>query len=101
VHALRLGGFALAGFPCDLGVEVALAVRAAAARAGGGPVMITSQTGGYAGYAHHPEACTAPATPAQRGLARYENAMGFFGWGFGRALEQAAGRALADAGAGA
>ncbi|MBI5478360.1 MAG: neutral/alkaline non-lysosomal ceramidase N-terminal domain-containing protein [Deltaproteobacteria bacterium] len=97
VHALRVGPFALLGFPCDLGVEVALQARAAAAAAGYGPVAVASQVGGYAGYVHHAEAAAGTPAPSQRGLWTYENAMGFFGTGLAGRLEAAAARALARA----
>jgi hypothetical protein len=97
VHALRVGPFALLGFPCDLGVEVALAARAATSAAGFGPVAVASQTGGYAGYVHHPAALAGPPAPAQRDLFTYEQAMGFFGPDLAARLEAAAARALARA----
>jgi hypothetical protein len=97
VHALRVGSFALLGFPCDLGVEVALQARAATHAAGCAPVAVASQTGGYAGYVHHPEAAAAEPSPSQRGLWQYENAMGFFGTELASRLEAAAARALVRA----
>jgi hypothetical protein len=97
VHAVRVGAFALLGFPCDLGVEVALAARAAATAAGGGPVAVASQVGGYAGYVHRPEALAGPSSPSQRELFTYEQAMGFYGPALARRFEDAAATALARA----
>ena len=97
VHALRVGPFALLGFPCDLGVEIALQARAATRAAGHAPVAIASQVGGYAGYVHHLEATTGTPAPSQRDLWTYENAMGFFGPALARRLEDAAATALARA----
>jgi hypothetical protein len=97
VHALRVGSFALLGFPCDLGVEVALRARATTQAAGYAPVAVASQKGGYAGYVHHPSATAGTPAPSQRDLWRYENAMGFFGPSLAGRLEAAAARALARA----
>jgi neutral ceramidase len=97
VHAVRVGAFALLGFPCDLGVEVALALRAAATASGHGPVAVASQVGGYAGYVHHPSALAGTPAPSQRDLFTYENAMGFFGPSLAGRLEDAAATALGRA----
>jgi hypothetical protein len=86
VRGLRIGDWAVAGAPADLGVGLALDAKAAARAAGVRDPVVASQCDGYVGYVHRRQdyAHTPPAS--HREMAFYENAMNFFGRGTGDVL---------------
>ena len=81
VAGFRVGDFAFVGTPSDLGVSIGLAIKAAARAAGVANPVAASQTDGYIGYLHRRDDYRRAPPPGgpHLGMARYENAMGFFG----------------------
>jgi hypothetical protein len=97
LHLLRLGEAALLGTPCDLGVQVALALKRVLRDAGVRLPLVGSQAGGYVGYVHLPDDYAHVPEPGFREMAYYENALSLAGWDTGaafvRAVREDAGRA--------
>lgn len=90
VEGFRLGTFALLGFQADLGVSIGLASKAHARERGALYPVAASQVNGYIGYLHLCEEYRVSPPESHLGMARYENAMNFFGRGTGdRVLEAA------------
>jgi hypothetical protein len=78
VTVLRIGDAALVGMPADFGVESALALRDRIQADCGLFSIVSSQTNGYAGYAH-PASDYAWKDSAVDAFFFYENAMAWFG----------------------
>jgi hypothetical protein len=83
VQGVAVGDFAFVGTPSDLGVGIALDVKAHARRAGIPHAVAGSQTDGYIGYLHRREDYRKAPPERTLGMARYENAMGIFGRAMG------------------
>ncbi len=83
LHLLRLGDLAWLGTPCDLGVNVALALKATLRQAGVKLPAVGSQCDGYVGYVHLPDDYQHVPEPGFRELGFYENAMSLSGWTLG------------------
>ncbi len=91
VGGFRLGTFAMLGFQADLGVTIDLSGKQHARAKGVLHPVMASQTNGYLGYLHlEADYRKAPRTRPHQGMARYENAMNFFGRGTGDRVLQAA-----------
>lgn len=86
---IRLGEVAWLGTPCDLGVNVALALKAVLHRAGAAYALVGSQCNGYVGYVHLPEDYDHVPETGFRHMAFYENAMSLSGFHLGRAFVEA------------
>ena len=90
VQGFRLGSFAMVGTPADLGVSVGLAAKAHGRALGTEHPVSASQCDGYIGYLHQRVDYEKTPPPSHYPMARYENAMGFFGRSMGdRVLEAA------------
>jgi len=76
---IRLGEVAWLGTPCDLGVNVALALKSVLHRAGARFASVGSQCNGYVGYVHLPSDYQRIPEAGFRSLAYYENAMSLSG----------------------
>lgn len=83
LHLIRLGDAAWLGTPCDLGVTVALALKAALTERGVKLPMVGSQCDGYVGYVHRRDDYLHVPEPGFRELGFYENAMSLAGWDLG------------------
>ncbi|MFN7953916.1 MAG: hypothetical protein U0610_19465 [bacterium] len=83
LHLVRLGDSAWLGTPCDLGVNVALALKQTLVERGVRFPMIGSQCDGYVGYVHMPDDYQHVPEPGFRELGFYENAMSLSGWNLG------------------
>ncbi len=83
LHLIRLGDAAWLGTPCDLGVTVALGLKAALAERGVKLPMVGSQCDGYVGYVHRLDDYLHVPEPGFRELGFYENAMSLAGWDLG------------------
>jgi hypothetical protein len=79
VRGVRVGNWAVAGTPADLGVTIGLAGKDAARRAGIADPVVASQCDGYVGYLHRRDDYRKAPPGSHLGMARYENAMNFFG----------------------
>ena len=94
VCGFRLGTFALLGFQADLGVSIGLAAKAHARQRGAEYPVMASQTNGYLGYLHLKDDYQVAPPQSHLGMARYENAMNFFGRDTGDRVLEAARTAL-------
>ncbi len=79
VQGLRVGTWAVVGTPADLGVSIGLAAKEAAHAAGIADPVVASQCDGYIGYLHRRDEYLEAPPESHLGMARYENAMNFFG----------------------
>lgn len=90
VQGFRVGSFAMVGTPADLGVSVGLAAKAHGRGLGTAHPVSASQCDGYIGYLHRRVDYEKTPPASHYTMARYENAMGFFGRAMGdRVLEAA------------
>jgi hypothetical protein len=90
VAGFRVGPFAMVGFPADLGVGIDLALKEHARRRGIRFPIAASQCDGYIGYLHRRDDYRVAPPESHRGMALYENAMGFFGRDMGERVLDAA-----------
>ncbi len=94
VSGFRLGSFALLGFQADLGVSIGLSAKAHARERGALHPVMASQTNGYIGYLHLKGEYRVAPPASHLEMARYENAMNFFGHDTGDRVLEAACTAL-------
>ena len=90
VQGLRVGSWAIVGTPADLGVSIGLAAKEAAHAAGILNPVVASQCDGYIGYLHRRDDYLKAPPASHLGMARYENAMNFFGRDTGERVLDAA-----------
>jgi hypothetical protein len=93
---VRLGDAAWLGTPCDLGVNVALALKRAMREAGIRHPFVGSQCDDYVGYVHLPADYQLAPEPGFRQMAWYENAMSLSGRDMGARFVAALGQHLAS-----
>jgi len=95
VTVMRLGDAVFVGMPADFGVGAALSLRERILREHGLFSIISSQTNGYAGYAHLPEEYLW-RDDVQPGFFWYENAMAWYGPDVAARCNETAMRLISD-----
>jgi len=89
VQGFRVGGFSMVGAQADLGISIGLTAKEHARQKGIDCPVSASQCDGYIGYLHRRADYRKTPPESHLGMARYENAMSFFGHDMGERVLQA------------